>query len=169
MTVSKWVWIVGGVIAALIIFSIAYQQIVQINLTQTEQKSFEAYSETKSIIDNLCWSFTGNKRKYTVNLAETVEGMYAALSPYEEYESKELLNNILIQNESTGNFLCIKIKDKRLKCEELECNATMPFIGSKPEEYSLIAFLSKLMGKSPVFVYDLNFERMETEVEISLE
>ena len=169
MSVSKWVWIIGGVVAGLIIFSIAYQQIVQINLSTAEQKSLEGYSGTKSIIDNLCWSFPGNKRKYTLNLGETVEGIYITASRYEEYESEELLNKILTKEESTGNFLCIKIKDKRLRCEELQCNATMPFLGAVPEEYSLIAFLSKLMGKGPVFVYDLNFERKEIEVEISLE
>ena len=169
MSVSKWVWIVGGVIAGLIIFSVAYQQIVQINLAKTEQRSFEAYSETKSIIDNLCWSFTGNKREYTLNLAETVEGMYVASGRYEEYENEDIEKWIITKNESTGNFLCIKIKDKRLECQELSCNTTMPFLGSVPEEYSLITFLSKLMGKGPVFVYDLNFERMETAVEIDLE
>ena len=166
MSVSNWVWVVGGVITGLIVFSVAYQQIVQINLTRTEQTSLEAYSETKSTIDNLCWSFAGNKRKYTVNLGETVEGMYVASSLYEEYGREDLINKILTKKESTGNFLCIKIKDKRLKCQELPCNTTMPFLGSIPEEFSLIALLNKLMGKGLLFVYYLNFERTETGVEI---
>ena len=169
MSVSKWVWIIGGVIAGLIIFSIAYQQIVQINLATVQQRSSEGYSEIKSIIDNLCWGFAGNKRQYTLNLDETVEGMYVASNQYEEYNSTELLDKKLIKEEATGKFLCIEIKNKRLRCEELECNATMPFLGSLPEEWSLIALLNKLMGRGLLFVYNLNFERTETEVKIGLE
>ena len=168
MDVSNWVWITGGVIAGLVVFSLAYQQIVQVNLARTEQRSLEGYSEMKSIVDNLCWSFVGNKREYTLSIGETIEGIYVASSQYEEYGSKELLNKILAKEESTGKFLCIKIKDKRLKCQELECDTNMPFFGSVPEEYSLIAFLNKLMGKGMVFTYRLLFERNETGVKVEL-
>ena len=169
--ISQWVWIAGGVIAGLVIFSIAYQQIVQINLSVAEQRSLEQFSEMKNIINNLCWSFSGNKREYTVDLAKTVEGVYVALSPYEEYTSEQLINKITADppESTTGNFLCIKIKDKRLKCEELECNTTMPFIGSVPEGFSLSALINELMGRGKVFTYNLKFERMETNVTVEIE
>jgi hypothetical protein len=168
MSVSQWVWIIGGVIAGLIIFSIAYQQIVLINLATIQQKSSEGYSEVKSIIDNLCWDFAGNKREYTLSIDDTVDGIYAASNQYVEYVSEDLLNKKLIKQESTGKFLCIQIKNKRLNCQELQCNATMPFLGSLPEKWSLIALLNKLTGKGLLFVYNLNLERAEDKVKISL-
>ncbi len=164
--ISNWIWIAGGIIAALIIFSIAYNQIVQVSLAKVEQRSLEQYDETKSIIDNQCWSFVGNKREYTINLGETIEGVYIATNPYEEYEKEQLINKIISDETATGNYLCIKVKDKRLRCEELECNTTMPFMGSVPEEFSLSALLNKLMGRGRIFNYNLMFERMETKVEV---
>jgi hypothetical protein len=163
--VAKWIWIAGGVVAALIIFSIAYNQIAQVSLSSIEQRSLEQYDEMKNIINNLCWSFAGNKREYMVNLGETIEGVYAATNPYEKYENDQLINKINSEENATGNYFCIKVKDKRLRCEGLECNATIPFIGSVPENSSLSALINKFMGRGRIFNYDLTFERAEKNVE----
>jgi len=164
--ISNWIWIAGGVIAGLIIFSIAYNQIVQISLARVEQRSLEQYDETKNIINNLCWGFGGNKREYTVSLAETIEGLYIATSPYEKYEEEQLINKIVSGETATGNYLCIKVKNKRSGCEKVECNTTMPFMGSVPEEFSFSALLNKLMGRGKIFIYNLKFEKIETKVEV---
>lgn len=166
--ISNWVWVAGGVIAGLIIFSIARQQIAQVNLATVEQRSLGGFLEVKSMIDDLCWSFVGNKREYTLNLGETIEGVYAAPTRYEEYEKEQLVNKILSGERASGKFLCIKVKDKRLKCRELECNVSMPFLGSVPEEFSLSALINKLMGRGRIFTFNLEFERTEKEVKINL-
>lgn len=166
--ISYWVWIAGGVIAGLIIFTIAYQQIVEINRATIEQRSLEQFSEVKHIVDNLCWSFAGNKREYTVSIGDMVEAIYVTIDKYKEYEKKDLVGEILSGKPVLGNFLCIKITDKRVNCEELECNATMPFIGSVPEEFSLSALINKLTGRGKIFDYSLEFERKENIVEIRL-
>jgi cytochrome c oxidase assembly protein Cox11 len=164
--ISNWIWVAGGVIAGLIIFSIAYNQIVQVSLSRVEQRSLEQFDETKNIVNNQCWNFVGNKREYTVDLGETIEGVYIATNPYEEYEKEQLIGKIVSGENTTGNYFCIKVKDKRLRCEELECNTTMPFMGSVPEEFSLSALLNKLMGRGKVYSYNIMFERKETKVEV---
>lgn len=166
--VSYWFWIVVGVIGGLIIFTIAYQQLVGMNITTVQQGDFEQFSEIKNTVNNLCWDFSGNKREYMVSLSERVEGIYVVSSKYEEYESGELIDMILSEEYNTGDYVCIKITDKRLKCEKLKCNTTMPFIGAVPEEFSLTALISKLMGGGKVFVYSLEFERKEDKVTVSL-
>jgi len=166
--VSEWFWMATGIIGGLIIFTMAYLQITEINKSATEQRSLEQFGEIKNIVDNLCWSNPGNKREYTVSLSENIEGIYVASSKYEEYEEKELMDMILSTEDSIGNYLCIKIKDKRLKCEELECDTTMPFIGSVPEEFSLSALVNKLTGRGKVFDYYLEFERMKDKVEVKI-
>lgn len=164
--ISNWIWIAGGIMAGLIIISIAYMQISQVNLNVIEQRSLEQYGQTKNIIDGLCWSFVGNRREYEISLGETVEGIYIAPSPYEEYERDQLINKVVNEESGTGNFLCIKIRNKRVECQGLECNATMPFIGSVPEEFSLSALVSKLTGKGLVFNYRLTFVRTESNVAV---
>lgn len=166
--ISYWIWIAGGVIVGLIIFAIAYQQIVQIEKSIAEQRSLEHFSEVKNIIDNLCWSFVGNKREYTISLSEDVEGIYTTLNQSEEYKNEQLINKTISGENATGNFLCIKIADKRLKCEEMYCNATMPFMGSVPEEFSLSILINRLTGKGKISDYYLEFERMGNGVNVSL-
>jgi len=166
--VTTWFWVAAGIIASLLIFSIAYKQIVQLNIARLEQRSLEQYDEVKGIIDNLCWSFGGNEREYTVTLAESVEGMYVATDLHTVYEREELINKILAEENTTGNFLCIKLKDKRVKCQELECTTSMPFIGSVPVEFSLSALVNRIMGRGEVFTYYLHFKREQTSVVIDL-
>ncbi|MFH7880985.1 MAG: hypothetical protein QXI09_03190, partial [Candidatus Aenigmatarchaeota archaeon] len=156
---EEWIWIAASIIAGLIIFSLAYNQIVQMNVAITEQKSLEQFEEIANIVNNLCWSFAGNKREYRVVLSENVEGIYAAKTPYEKYRREELIDYILLQQNSFGNYLCIQITNKRTKCKELDCNTSIPFIGSVPEKFSLSMLVNKLMGKGKVSEYLLHFVR----------
>ena len=166
--IANWFWIIGGLIAGLIAFTIAYQQIAEIIRTTAEQRSIEQFNEIKDIVNNLCWSSVENKREYKVNLGETIEGIYVAPSKYEEYDTKKLMDTILSSEDATGNYLCIKVKDKRLNCEKLECDVTMPFMGAVPEEFSLSALVSKLMGRGKTFDYPLEFERTVDKVNIKI-
>ena len=118
--VSYWFWIIAGVIAGLIIFAIAYQQIVDINRTAADHRNLEQFNEIKNIADNLCKSFSGNKREYSVSLSENVEGIYTASNKEDVYEKKELVDMILSKTYYTGKYLCIKVKDKIPQCEDLE-------------------------------------------------
>jgi hypothetical protein len=161
--IAEWMWIAAGVIAGLIIFSIAQNQIYQLNIATIEQRSLEQFYEVKNIIDNLCWSFVGNVREYTLNLGESVERIYASKDKYTQYKRDELIGKI-----SEGNFLCIKIKDKRLRCEELECNVTIPFLGSVPIQFSLSALVNRLLGKVETFTYELQFNRTEDLVKVNI-
>ena len=166
--VSYWFWIIGGVIGGLLIFTIAFQQLVGMKDTTIQQRTQEQFSQIKNIIDNLCWGSPGNKREYTISVSESVEGIYLAPSKYKEYETEELTDIILSEEYATGDYLCIKVKDKRLKCEELECDATMPFVGSVPEEFSLTALVNKLTGRGKFFDYPLEFERMGDYVDVRI-
>jgi hypothetical protein len=166
--VSYWFWIVAGVIAGLIVFAIAYQQIVDIHKTSIEHKNIEQFNEIKNIADNLCWSTSGNKREYPVSLSENVEGIYTTLDEYEEISKENLANNIVSSESNTGNYLCIKVTDKRVQCENLDCNTTMPFIGAVPEEFSLSVLVNSLTGKGKIYDYYLEFEKGGSDVLINL-
>lgn len=167
--VAQWFWIAAGVIGGIIIFIVAYRQIGEISKTTSEQRSLEQFNEIKNIADNLCWGTPGNKREYTVRLSEKIEGVYVAESKYDEYEAEKLMDTILSSEDATGKYLCIKVKDKRLKCEELECDVTMPFMGAVPEEFSLSALVNKLMGRGEIFDYPLEFERMVYKINVRVQ
>ncbi|MEM5815037.1 MAG: hypothetical protein QXD89_00930, partial [Candidatus Aenigmatarchaeota archaeon] len=97
-------------------------------------------------------------------LGETIEGIYASESKYEEYNNEKLIKFIEEKINSTGYFLCIKIKGKRLKCEELDCNVSIPFLGSIPTKFSLQALVNQLLGRGKIFEYKLIIKREDKGV-----
>ncbi len=165
--VSEWFWVIAGIFAGLIIFSIAIFQVSQMNLSIAEQKSLESFEELKNKINNLCWSFSYNKREHILLLSENIEGVYVFESK-KEFSSEELKSLILNKEISKGDFLCIKIKGKRLKCERLECNSSMPFLGYISESPSLSALINKVIKGVSVSENRLLLEREEERVNITL-
>jgi uncharacterized protein (UPF0248 family) len=166
--ISEWFWVFAGVLAGLLILSLAVSQIYNTNQALSEQKTLEQFLEMKNIINRLCWTFSGNVETYKINVADSVEGIYAAQDKYTQYSSEELKEKVLNKESSFGNFICIKIKNRRLRCEELECNATIPFLGSLPSKFSLSSLINKLMGKGEINTYSLRFEKSETIVNVTI-
>ena len=164
--VANWFWIAGGVIAGLIIFTIAYQQIVDINRAAAEHRNTEQFYEIKNIADNICWGSPGNKREYRVSLSQNVDGIYTTPDKYDEIDGEELTKRILSDDDNTGKYICIKVKGKRIQCEDLECDTTMNFIGAVPEEFSLSKLVNKLTGRGEIYDYYLQFEKTGNGVNI---
>jgi len=161
--ISEWIWIVGGTIIGIILFTmgtIIYQNTLR---TSLEKRSLEEFSEVVTIINNLCWNYEGNVREYNLELGETVQGIYAADIPHDKYESVQLTNNIIAGQTSSGNNLCIQIQGKREQCEKLDCQATFPFVGAVPKEFSLSALI-----KGNVFNYFLQFGRQVNPIEVEV-
>lgn len=165
---DQWLWIVAGIIVAVIVFLITYNQILQTNRGIIEQKSIDEFDDIVSNVKNLCWSFVGNRRELTADLGDMIEGIYAAGTPYDQYEKEQLINNIILNKNSTGNYLCLKIKDKRLVCEQFDCNITFPFIGYVPEKFSLTALINSLMSKSKIYMYPITLIRNANGINVFL-
>jgi len=166
--ISEWFWVLAGILAGLIILSFAVYQIYNTNQAMSEQKTLEQFYKMKNIIDNLCWSFSGNTEIYEISVADRVNGIYVSLDKYTQYSLEDLKEKILNQEYSYGNYICIKIENKRLRCEELYCNATMPFIGSVPSKFSLSALINKIFGRGEISVYKLKLEKTGTIVNVTL-
>ncbi|MCK4429557.1 MAG: hypothetical protein KAU95_04220 [Candidatus Aenigmarchaeota archaeon] len=166
-SVDIWAWIIGGIIAGLLIFVMAYSQLLQVSESMAEQRSMEQYNELLSRINELCWSFSGNIIEYSIVLDENAKGIYLAHDKHAEINSTELINKIVDEEISSGGYLCIKIGERRVKCGKLDCESKMPYIGSVPTEFSLSALISKAAGNHEKFIYDLKLEKSGSAVNIA--
>ena len=135
---------------------VLYQGTVRASI---EKKSIEDFSKTVTIINNMCWEFEGNTREYTLELGETIQGIYAANMPHDKYESAQLTNNIITGQSPSGNNLCLQIQGKKERCEQLDCTVVFPFIGAVPEEFSLSTLINQLEGRGRIYSYYLQFVR----------
>ena len=166
--ISQWIWIVGSIISAVIIFTIAINQMLLANRSIIEQRSIDQFNEIASNLNNFCWEFAGRKGELTVNLGDMVEGIYAAETPNDKYEKEQLINNIILNKNSTGKYLCLKIEGKRFNCKQFECNVTFPFIGYVPEKFSLSALINSLMGKGKIYTYLITLWRTPDGIDVYL-
>jgi len=166
-TISVWIWIAGGVIAGLLIFTIANSYFARTTRTIAEQRSLEQHNELRTQINELCWSSSENKKQYTVNLDENVLGVYLTKDKYTEYNETQFVDFILNENVSSGNLLCMKMKNKRLICSPIDCSTRMTFLGAVPTEFSLSALINNIIGNPDSFEYRLNFSKFGKEVLVS--
>jgi len=166
-TVDVWMWIVAGIIAGLLILTLAYSYSLQMINTVTEQSVLEQYDEIYTQTNELCWSYLGNKKEYNLILNKNILGIYLTNDQYIEYNNTQFIDFILDENVSSGNFLCIKIKNKRTICRQLDCNATMPFLGAVPIDFSLTSLINQIKGNPESFEYNMILMRNKDGVTIS--
>lgn len=166
-TVDVWMWIVAGIIAGLLILTLAYSYSLQMTNTVTEQSVLEQYDELYTQTNELCWSYLGNKKEYEMVLNKNIQGVYLTSDKYAEYNNTQFVDYILSENVSSGNFLCIKIKNKRTICKQFNCNATMPFLGAVPTEFSLTSLINNIKGNPESFKYNLRLKRDNAGINIS--
>lgn len=166
--IGYWLWIAGSIIIALLIFSIGYKYISETYKKNTELESLESFERLVNLVNNLCWSFSGNKREYTLTVFETVQGIYASRSNKIKFTENELLEKIKLKEISEGEYLCIQIKNKRIRCEKIECNVSLPFLGFNKEEPNFGNIFNKLVGKGNKFEYKLNLEKTAKKVVVTV-
>ena len=102
-----------------------------------EKKSLEEFENLASKLNDFCLRIIGHEEPLKFEVGEEVVAIYATNSKYEEFGEEKLEEFVKESRESEGKFLCLKLRDRRLICKELNCNVSMPFLGYLPEEFSL--------------------------------
>ena len=155
-----WIWIAGGIVGGLLLFYGAYSMLTQTTDAFSAQKGTEPYDEIRNLVqEDLCYSAVGNQRTLQVSLSESVQGLYASPSKYENISEADYPDKILNEEISIGKFICIKRKDYRIQCDEMTCELRMPYLGAVPEGQSLSALIDRIMGRHRTFSYELEFTR----------
>lgn len=151
-----WIWIGGGIIAGVIVFIAAFSMLSQTTNAISEQQGTAPYDQLKNLVENdLCFSTSGNQRTLDVALSESILAIYASSDKTSNLSDSDYSNKILAAENSEGTYLCMKRKDRRLECGEMTCLVKMPFIGAVPEEQSLSALISRVLGNHKTFEYNL--------------
>lgn len=161
---SMWIWIIGGILVGTIVFTVAYSQLMATSMKISEQRVLEQYGELGNRIDDLCWSFVGNKRSYTIVLNMETQLVY--LSKSEGWAPSNITELVRENDKSEGDKLCVLLKGSRPRCNDLECNATMTYIGSLPPKESLLAMVKQMAGSKPKYEYKLQLSKEDRNVKV---
>ena len=80
-SISIWIWIIGGVLAGFLIFTMAYSQLFSVSTKVTEQRTIEQCVNLKNEINDLCWSFRGSSKNFDIVIPSDLVYLYATDNP----------------------------------------------------------------------------------------
>ncbi|MEM5870512.1 MAG: hypothetical protein QW758_00980 [Candidatus Aenigmatarchaeota archaeon] len=146
--IESWVWVIGGLVLAMILIGIALNVIYSISLQQDKNLADMEFSKIISVINSLCDSNVGQETTQSFRFPEIVEKIYASYD--------KLPPNL---SETKGNNLCMNFTE--LKCIKLDCSIIFPLIKRKE---GLLTFIDRISGKRVYYEYKINFIRIEEGV-----
>ncbi|MEM0480645.1 MAG: hypothetical protein QXQ14_00430 [Candidatus Aenigmatarchaeota archaeon] len=100
------------------------------SIESSENKVVESFKNLASKLENLCWSFPFTQEREKIILNENVIAIFSTSD----------ISNLQINEETEGNFICLRIKDKRPICEKLSCNVSMKVITFEKEKAKNVLF-----------------------------
>jgi len=162
----NWVWILAGILAGLLLLVFFFQHLYLTSKSMQTKKSLEEFENLAEKLNNFCLKITGSEELLKFGVSEETVAIYAANSKYEKYEELELENFVKESRESEGKFLCLKLRDRKLNCKELNCKVSMPFLGYLSEKFSLSSLINKLMGRTSFTTFNLILKKEVDKIKI---
>jgi hypothetical protein len=183
-----WVYVVGGVIVALIAFTIAYNLLVAVMENAERQNVLQEFSDFYTDVNTVCLQEIGNSKTMKVQLPSLTRIIYStdeiSCNSDSDCSNAVCINNYcifstvvnLINKEiSKGQNICLQFKDENfLRCypeiqNKLLCNVSMHYLGVLPETEDIWVKVNKILGYRGGREYVLSINKTgPSEVNISL-
>lgn len=153
MTLSAWIWIVGGLVVASLLLLVTFQTLVTSSEAASRQKIVGEFNSLTNDVKYVCSQGPGTLRTHSISLSG-VRAVYAASSKTDPSDRAPFL--IAEQRTSAGDYLCLKFSSPPTRrCKKISCqvNATymgrpiegsdMYILGSEDDEFSFETELEK--------------------------
>jgi hypothetical protein len=149
---ETWIYVIGGIITAVIAFVIAYN-LISSSLNYSQRQNFlNQFSSFYSDTNTACIQELNNSLLRKISVPSSVRVIYATNNTVNALPKVvDLIKNGQL---SIGQNICLQFKDENyLRCypeppEKLLCTVTMPYIGALPESEDIWIRVSKILGRS---------------------
>lgn len=148
--ISTWIWVVGGVVIAIVLLGLVLNIISNLTMQQHEQAADAEFSKMISNVNALCDSNEGQSTFSTVRMPDIVNRIYATKG-----------GEIQETERTYGNYLCMNIS--KPTCKKLDCLVEMYRLERKE---TVIGLVDRLLGKRGYNEYELTFIRTRDGVSI---
>jgi len=127
LSVSLWIWIIGGFVVATITLTLAMSNVGNIfQLGQRTQVVDSYYSMTQDIKFQ-CEQAKGARKSGLRLSLKDVRALYASDNRSGPPERAPQL--VSEEATSEGNYVCMKMIDGKLRCEKMQCEVNMTYMG----------------------------------------
>ncbi|MDI6825843.1 MAG: hypothetical protein QMD36_01450 [Candidatus Aenigmarchaeota archaeon] len=165
---ETWLYIAGGIFIAMLIFVIAYNLLTIHMIQAQKQNALADFNDLHTDIETVCLQEINNSMQTKIAIPPSVRVLYVT------DDTKNPLPTVIerIKNAETNRErnLCMQFIDEQiLRCKELTCDTTLPYMGSLPEHMDIKIMVKKILGEAPVKEYDLRITKvLGDEVEVKI-
>lgn len=162
-----WVYVLAGLIIAGITLFASYHLLSSALELQQQQATLAEFQSLCSDVQTVCLQEVNNSILHSYAFPFELKLIFATQEARVPLKVYELLKE---QQLSTGSKVCLQLKgEEELRCKELLCNVTMPYLGVLPEQETFWIAVSKLLGKAPSWQFELLIKKVSaTNVTIEL-
>ncbi|MFB6174648.1 MAG: hypothetical protein ABEJ87_01585 [Candidatus Nanohalobium sp.] len=162
LSTSVWIWIVGGLVVALLTFTVTFQSLVNVGNTSARNNVVDQFGDIRNTARLYCMRGEGSLTTKTVSLSG-VRAVYAADS--KGNPDPRVPNYISEGQTNTGKYMCLKFENSAnpYNCVKMRCQVNMTYIG-KPLKGSDMYILGRKDGS---FEFKLTIKKLENQLRIN--
>jgi len=156
--ISVWIWVIGGIIVGLVLFTIFIQFLSYITRVKEIELAKSTFQELVGNARNICKTIGGaapTRLEKTYVFPDAVSNIYSATSA-------STSATIPLKERSYGRYLCMKIYEETF-CEDVQCEVEMSNIKNVP---SLTTAISKILGRMGINEYRMSITKVSCGVSI---
>ncbi|MBL7170220.1 MAG: hypothetical protein ISS48_04330 [Candidatus Aenigmarchaeota archaeon] len=140
---STWIWVIGGVLIAFIVFSFFLKVFSDMTIEKHRQSTMESFDFLVSDINSFCGRFGLDQITKTVSFSELTSSLYSS---------------------GDGNYLCINFRDN-IECQPLACSVELT---SDVEQKTLLTLINRISGRIGFSEYRITIYKVGDEVRMDV-
>jgi hypothetical protein len=158
-----WVYVIGGIIVAVITLTIGYTLYSNTIDYSQRQEALSQFSDFSSSLNIVCLQEFNNSMTKKFTITQQVRVIYATNDIVNPLPT--VIDRIKDAQSSLGRNVCMQFKDEQeLRCypdppKKLACNVTMPYLGNLPEQEDIFVAVSRILGRGPIREYSLFIQK----------
>mgnify|MGYP001585630934 CR=1 FL=1 len=164
VSVSSWIWVIGGVIIASIIIVFGVTMLAKFQERNQKIFSIESYENMVNRVTLVCSQSIGNVDYYRVRMPDVVRAVYPAKF-VNDLPPDKVAEDIAQLRRAQGRYICMQFFDETTaRCKDiLNCEIDMTYIGTPSKKDSLADILARLQGQYSVHNYLVIINKTDTK------
>jgi hypothetical protein len=164
MSTSIWIWIIGGLVVAMLTFTLTFQSLVSVGETSNRNEIVDQFENVRNTARLYCMKGQGSMTTQKVSLSG-VRAIYAADS--RENPGPRAPNYISESETEKGDYMCLKFEDSEepYTCYEMRCPVNITYMGTPLKGTDMYV----LGGEGGSYQFDLTLRKKSNAVRIKAE
>ncbi len=153
VAVPIWIWIVGGIIVALLALTGAYLQLTSMGEQTARHQAIDQFTSLNEEVRFMCQQAPGSRTTKRVTFGSGILAMFASSTRGEPPSRVPM--QIAQGQKGEGSYICLTFEDEHYGCIEQQCKVEMTYVGWPLEGTDMY----EIGSRDNKFQFDLSVQR----------